>query len=141
MDAGGAPSPRELADRPPPGAAVARASAMGAVVLYRARRRKLPLGTRSSVPPRGSVTAADAWAEGTEVDHDSGSGGERGRQECGAAGGGGMLGAKKGRGRVWGAVAPTWDGRVWGAPAPAQDGADRGRRHTDVEGQPGRGRG
>jgi hypothetical protein len=50
-----------------------------------------------------------------------------------------VLGAEKGRGRVWGAVAPTRDGRVWGAPAPVQDGADRGRRRTDVEGQPGRG--
>jgi hypothetical protein len=51
-----------------------------------------------------------------------------------------VLGAEKGRDRVWGAVTPTRDGRVWGAPAPAQDGADWGRRRTDVEGQPGRGR-
>jgi hypothetical protein len=141
MDAGGAPSPRELADRPPPGATAARASAIGAVVLCGACRRKLPLGTRSSAPPRGSVTAADARAEGTEVDHDSGGSGERGTQECGTVGGGGVLGAEKGRPRVWGAAAPTRDGRVWGAPAPVQDGADRGRRRTDVEGQPGRGRG
>jgi hypothetical protein len=46
----------------------------------------------------GSVTAADAWAE--EVDHDSGGGGggggERGRQECGAVGGGGVLGERRG---------------------------------------------
>jgi hypothetical protein len=74
----------------------------------------------------GSVTAADAWAEGTEVDHDGGGGGggggERGRQECGAVGGGGVLGAEKGRGRVWGAAAPARDGRVWGALAPARDG-------------------
>jgi hypothetical protein len=92
----------------------------------------------------GSVTAADAWAEGTEVDHDGGGGGggggERGRQECGAVGGGGVLGEEKGRGRVWGAAAPARDGRVWGAPAPAQDGADQRRRRTDVEGQLKRGR-
>jgi hypothetical protein len=68
-----------------------------------------------------------------------GGGEERGRQECGTVGGGGVLGAEKGRGRVWGAAASTRDGRVWGGLAPAHDGADRGRRRTDVEGPPGRG--
>jgi hypothetical protein len=33
-----------------------------------------------------------------------------------------VLGAEKGRGRVWGAAAPARDGRVWGALAPARDG-------------------
>jgi hypothetical protein len=126
MDAGGAPSPRELADRPPPGAAAARASAMGAIVLCGARRCKLPPGTRSRAPPRGSVTTADAWAEGTEVDHDSGSGGERGDRSAVRSGeeaclerrrgavGFGERWRRRGMERIGGGGVPMWRGNRGG---------------------------